>query len=91
MQGCRGSAYECRQGIQWSTDDKAKVVRALYGKEFKELLHKKGILEDDASIQTERVIQDLCSHVGKTIRSCCLEMEEALDLEEEKVAVIMQK
>jgi hypothetical protein len=83
-------AFDDWQGIQWSPEDKAKLVLALYGEKFKEALHKNGISDDEAEIQAENLIQDLCLDVGKTIRNCCLEMAEALNAEEEDFAAILQ-
>jgi hypothetical protein len=78
------------QGIQWSEDDKAKVVRALYGEHFKKTLLIKGTSDDLAELQTQDVIHSLCSHDDKNIRECCLAMQKTLQREEEDVAVIMQ-
>lgn len=65
------------RGFQWSNDDKAKVVRALFQRKYKSVLLDEGRTDDEAEIATEDTIRRLCS-THQSIRMCCIDMQDAV-------------
>lgn len=76
------------RGFQWSNDDKAKVVRALFQRDYKKALLDEGKPDDEAEIATEDTIRRLCS-TDRSIRMCCLDMKEALRGEQRDAAALL--
>ena len=69
--------FSAWRGFEWTPEDKAKVVRSLFGKPYKDALKRQGTPEEEAETQKEMIILNLCSR-DDTIRSLCHDMQEAV-------------
>lgn len=82
--------FSAWRGFVWSADDKAKVVRDLYGSSYKDLLLEQGMAEHEAGMEKEMVVMNLCSR-DDNIRSLCIYMQDAVRAKEAETGPILQK
>eukprot|EP00977_Amphora_coffeiformis_P028267 scaffold34921_cov162-Amphora_coffeaeformis.AAC.1 len=77
------------RGFVWSPADKAKVVRSLFGKSYKDALRRQGTPRDEAETQKEIIIMNLCSR-DDNIRGLCHDMQQAVKAKNGETGVFLQ-
>lgn len=73
-----GKPFSDWRGIQWS-----------FIKELKKSIRQQGLAEDEVGTRTADIIREVCCNDNRNIRECCEKMQEQIDIEDERHAVIM--